>query len=305
MLNLALVPKTAAQFQQLQPAWSPDGRSFAYLSNETGQFQLYLRELKTNTIQQISQAKEDILQFKWSPTGQKLAYLSGETLTVMENDGTESMRLMTSPANPLFFAWHPRGRGLTYTCAIKGEATDICLKNLYNHFDINLTEDPGLDRNFAWSPDGTQLVFGSDRAGKPDLYLLNLPTQELRRLTDLPGNTLDPVFAPNGRYIAFVADQDGTDQHFAVYVLDLEQNELLRLSDTRGNHQPLWFPDSQYLLINTNSQGAWEYYRVRRDGSERERLGDGLVCSIHPDGKKLLVQAGGNGFQSIQLVNLK
>jgi TolB protein len=223
----------------------------------------------------------------------------------MEDDGTEAMRLMTSPASPLFFAWHPQGRGLTYSCAIKGQSTDICLKNLYNHFDINLTEHPDLDQSFTWSPDGTRLVFGSDRAGRLDLYVLNLLTQELRRLTDLPENTRDPIFAPDGQHLAFVADQDGTDQHFAVYVLDLGKNELLRISDTRGHNRPLWFPDSQYLLINTDSHGAWEYYRVKRDGSEREKLGDGQVFSIHPDGKKLLIQSSESGRQQVKVVILE
>lgn len=305
LLHLGTWQKVEAQVQQLRPAWSPTGRSYAFLSDKTGKYQVYLQDLQTNTSKRISNATEDVLQFKWSPTGQKIVYLSDGALVVMEDDGTEAMRLLTGHTNPLFFDWHPRGRGLTYSCAIKGESADICMKNLYNHFDINLTEHPALDRNFSWSPDGSMIAFGSDREDKMDIYLFDIRTQEVRRLTDLPGVTIDPVFSPDGLHIVFIADQDGTNQHFGVYVLNLELMELRLLSDTRGYNLPLWFPDGQSLLINTKRGGSWEFYRVKLDGSGREKLGQGLAFSIHPGGLKILTQSGESSRQQVNILNLK
>lgn len=302
---MGYLPTAFAQYAQLQPAWSPDGQAYAFLSNEIGRYQLYRYDLETHSTRQLSHAKEDVEEFKWSPNGNKLLYLSGGTLTVMDSDGAEPMRLMTHPTDPMFFDWHPQGRSITYSCSTKRGEADICLKDLFDHLDVNLTDHPAPDRNFSWSPDGQWFAFGSDREGEQHLYLLNVYKQEIRSLPDLPPGPIDPVFAPDGRHLAFIADQDGLHRNFAVYTLDLKEQRLRRVSDTLGDHRPLWFPDGRSLLINTNSKGDWEFYRIHPDGSGRQKLGDGRAFSIHPDGTKVLVQSGGPGRENIRIQELR
>src|SRR5258708_8393662 len=67
----------------------------------------------------------------------------------------------------------------------------------------------------AWSPDGRQIAFSSDKAGTADIYVLDLATKAERRITRInDAAELDPVWSPDGTKIAFL-NQSGTG-----YIID-------------------------------------------------------------------------------------
>lgn len=304
-LSVGISQVIGKQSRQIRPAWSPTGNCYAYLSDESGLFQLYLHDLEANKTRQITDSEVAIQQFKWSPGGDQIAYLSEEGLTIIRADGSGSMHLNTRLNLPVFFQWTPEGRAMTYSCTIEDKVSDICLKSLFEHFDINLTEDDAPNRNFSWSPDGTKLAFGSERGGRLDIFLLKVSNDELQRITDLPHNAVDPVFSPKGDVLTFLYDRDGQHQHFDVYGYELTTGSLKPIYTGEGYNLPLWFPDNQHLLINSNSNGRWAFYRVSRDGTDRKKLGNGLAYSIHPDGYRVLVQSGAAGAERIEIVVLE
>ena len=94
-----------------------------------------------------------------------------------------------------------------------------------------ITNDPFVDADPAWSPDGSQLVFSSDRAsnGNIDLWLRDMKSGADRRLTQLPTGDFGAAFSPDGKRVAFLSllsHSSGAD----VYVLDVcESDGRLRL----------------------------------------------------------------------------
>ena len=78
-----------------------------------------------------------------------------------------------------------------------------------------LTHDRFVDIDPAWSPDGTQLAFSSDRAGTMDLWIHDFATGRDRRLTSQPTAEISPVWSPNSRLVAF---KDNTGAYFTVTV---------------------------------------------------------------------------------------
>ena len=52
---------------------------------------------------------------------------------------------------------------------------------------MRLTDDPGFDDRPSWSPDSNQIVFGSNRGGSMQLYVMNVDGSGLRQLTRQPG----------------------------------------------------------------------------------------------------------------------
>ncbi len=75
---------------------------------------------------------------------------------------------------------------------------------------INLTTDRANDVFPAWSPDGTQITFSSDRAdkGNLDVYVMNADGTGVTQLTDAPGEDRGTSWTSDGELIVFLSSRD-------------------------------------------------------------------------------------------------
>ena len=163
------------------------------------------------------------------------------------------------------------------------------------------TDDTYRDTDPAWSPDGRQLVFTSDRAGSMDLWVTEpaiCGDENLRRLTAAPGAELAPAWSPDGRRIAYLTEAP------ALVVVDAETGaELFRYDALYSPGLPSWSSDSRHLAIaefQRSNARFWDgrnrvliidtedgdaRFLDRPSGSFGVRDGDGPAWS--PDGSKL------------------
>ena len=89
-----------------------------------------------------------------------------------------------------------------------------------------LTFGAGLQQNPAWSRDGRQIAFASDRFGNLDIWVQRVGASEPARLTSWPGREWEPDWSPDGRWIAFQSDHEGG----GLYIVSAEGGEPRRLS---------------------------------------------------------------------------
>ena len=86
---------------------------------------------------------------------------------------------------------------------------------------VNITHDAAYDCDPAWSPDGSQLVYCSDKAGGLlQLWLRDMKTGRERQLTHLSTQPISPTFSPDGKRIAYL-DVDGMWRRASIAVLDV------------------------------------------------------------------------------------
>ena len=128
---------------------------------------------------------------------------------------------------------------------------------------------------------GGQIVFVCYALGNHgSLYLLDVGTGEVRRLTPDTAWNLDPAWSPDGRRIAYQSTRDGRDN---VYVMDVESGAVRRLTDGRGfSGYPSWSPDGSWIAFDSSRDGIEAppnppgYYRtiylIRPDGTGLRRL---------------------------------
>ena len=106
----------------------------------------------------------------------------------------------------------------------------------------NLTRNPGSDVEPAWSPDGREIAFASDRDDNDEIYVMNADGSGPRRLTENPAGDVCPTWSPDGRRIAFVSDRDGDRE---IYVMNADGSGHRNL--TRNRHAedtvPAWSPN--------------------------------------------------------------
>lgn len=81
---------------------------------------------------------------------------------------------------------------------------------------MQLTFDPASDNTPAWSPDGTEIAFGSDRGGNVDIWVMSATGQDLTRLTVDPATDYAPAWSPDGRAIAFISSRTGRTELWAI-----------------------------------------------------------------------------------------
>jgi len=131
----------------------------------------------------------------------------------------------------------------------------------------------------SWSPDGKRLVFASiDKGGNNDLYILDLATKHLTRLTNDFYSDNDPAWSPDGRWIAFSSDRNphGMKGKFNLFLYDVETGYIEYL--TRGEksfYAPAWSRDGKTIAFTTDLDGAQNVWIA--SVTDRRNAGEPLV----------------------------
>ena len=138
-----------------------------------------------------------------------------------------------------------------------------------------------VDYDPVWSPDGSSIVFTSDREGSADLFRVKPDGSALERLTDNPAYDDQAAFSPDGKQLVFVSTRgDGTAD---LWTMDLASRRAKALtSGAGGDFRPSWSPDGQWIAFSSDRAGTIGFAHGRWEGLQ---LVDLYV--IHPDGTGL------------------
>src|SRR5262249_31997044 len=116
-----------------------------------------------------------------------------------------------------------------------------------------LTFNLGYDDQPIWSPDGTKLLFSSDRDGDIAIFVMNADGSNPTNLTpDLA--SFDARWSPDGNKIAFTAKTASTGENIYVMNADGSQKVNLTLDNTHINAMPFWSKDGKQLFFITTRE---------------------------------------------------
>ncbi|MFH1570890.1 MAG: BamA/TamA family outer membrane protein [Gemmatimonadota bacterium] len=219
---------------------SADGRWLAFAAKSRGRDRLYLWDLEKGRLDQ------------------KLSF--------------EAVVSITSPT------WSPDGRRLAFAGARPdGEADLYCVDVASGQLQA-LTADLYDDRDPDWGPEGSGLVFSSDRwaggrKGEYNLFHLDPDNGRIRPLTQGPHSDLQPAWSPDGEWIAFASDRD---RMYDLYALRLaagaEPQGTVRLSRIlTGAFDPAWLPGGGGLLFTGYEAASFQVYRLDLPGGSPTR----------------------------------
>jgi Tol biopolymer transport system component len=138
----------------------------------------------------------------------------------------------------------------------------------------------------AWSPDGSKLVFQTDRDGNFEISVMSVDG-ELVQLTDDPADDLEPDWSPDGSRIAFSSNRAGM-RHIYVANADGSSPTQITAADADDN-EPAWSRDGKRIAFVRTMEGDKEIYVVNADGSNESRLtsnpGVDMSPNWSPDGR--------------------
>lgn len=252
--SLLLSPATGAGRQNVAPSISPDGTRIVYISEQDlFSFDLFLADARTGeTIRRLSSAASD--------------------------PHTDALRFIDTSG-----AWSPDSRLLAYV-VFAGGRNEIVIADADRGREvrrIRTSRELGEITGPVWSPDGTTLAFSGQADGTTDLYLLDLETEAVTKLTDDRHAVLHPTFSPDGRRIAFTSDRGPeTDFSRLVYsemriaLMDLETREIetLEIFGNVRHSNPQFTPDGQGLYFLSDPDGFSDIFRLELATGEVQRV---------------------------------
>jgi len=133
--------------------------------------------------------------------------------------------------------------------------TDIWTYDLETQSAKRLTFDPAIDSVPIWSPDGTRMVFSSNRGVTFDLYLKDTNgAQEEKPISQDGPDRFPSDWSRDGKYVLY---ERGTDL-WLVTIPELRATQFLKASSTLKNGQ--FSPDGKWVAYSSNESGRWEVY---------------------------------------------
>lgn len=260
----------SAGYDDMFPAWSPDGTRVVFTSTRDGDPEIYLADVGTGSLRRLTTAPGRDAHPAFSPDGTQIVFQSprrgGATQIFTMNVDGSNQRPLTGNAGfcgmPVFSR---DGSQLTFQCsddAGKPGSTQapwrIVVMAATGGPLRTVTHGPGNDQVANWTPDG-RIVFYSNRGGSDQLYLLDLDNGAVTGVTSPPGVHRGGTFSPDGRHIAFMSNRDASPAD--VYVMNGDGSNRRRLTTTGPDHGvPFFSPDGKWILyqrVDNKRQRIW------------------------------------------------
>jgi TolB protein len=167
---------------------------------------------------------------------------------------------LTERGNEALPAFSPDGRWLAYG-RVLDQQRDIWISLAAGGLPVQLTTDPAVDLHPSWSPDGSRLVYASNRSGSYDLWTIRVSEGtadgEPVQLTTGETRELFPRWSPDGKRIAYIVEGPADSE---VWIVGPDGAPPPRRV-THGSHarQVRWDRASGSLLVS----GTWGSESVR------------------------------------------
>ncbi len=192
---------------------------------------------------------------------------------------------------------------------------DIFESNLDGSGLKRLTSEKGYDAEGSYSPDGSKIVFCSNRSGEKnlELYIMDADGKNVRKLTNAPGcYNGGPFFSPDGKKVIFRSDRKKKD-HLQLYVIKVDGSGEKALTDDENwvFWAPFWYRDSTHIIYtaadhsNPLMRPNYDLYWMNIETGKKVRLtyapGADVLPVFSPDYTKVMWTSNRDGRSPTQL----
>ncbi|MGQ0814730.1 MAG: hypothetical protein ACT4O1_09735, partial [Gemmatimonadota bacterium] len=181
-------------------------------------------------------------------------------------------------------AWDPSGQRVVFEGLSTAGFSDLYTVDFTTQQRVTLTQDRYRDEDPDWSPDGSSIVFASDRTayganGFTNLYLLNVASRQISALTFGKWNDQDARWSPDGTRIVFSSDRAGS---YDLYAVDRAGDGRRITMLTGGAFDPEWLPDASGLVFAGFQEGSLKIFRYSLQADSANALRIALAPNAVP-----------------------
>ncbi|MHB2149003.1 tetratricopeptide repeat protein [Calditrichota bacterium LG25] len=279
-----VTPVVQGEANEAFGAFSADGNQIIYQSDQNGNWDLFILDLTTNEVKQITNSSAHEENPSFSPDGVHIVYTSTEDdhrdvdfsqklrdIYVMDLITGETENLTKNGSDD----WHPKysfsGDFIVFVSQ-RNDLREVPFYEMYSdifimqnngRFQLSLTRDEFNDGSPALMPGSTDeegtVVFDSDRSGSFAIYKMDIRTKVITQLTHNPDvNDVSPDVSSSGDKITFFSDRDG---NYEIYLMNNDGSAQQRLtSNPAEDLNPVFSPDGNKILFHSDREGNFDLY---------------------------------------------
>ena len=329
--NIWLVSRDGVELKQLtrsqswlyDPVISPDGRHLYYGGvSQHGNFVLFRAEMSLTRKALAGEPVEiantglgRIKNLSISSDGKRIAYSAPSMRSNIFSVPIDSRGEMGGAPHTLtedtsyrkgLPRFSPDGNRIAFVEFRGGTNQDIWVMDRDGQNVSQLTTDPATDWAPSWSADNDQVVFQTNRLGRPTIWSISIKTRRDVKMVETGQETGWPSISPDGKTIAFNSIESGT---INVWVIPSAGGEVRQITfDQEQMGWPSWSPDGKLLAIQMKRGDDTHVAVIPSEGGEVKQItfdrGQSWPGSFSPDGDKVTFAGFRNGSWNIYWVSL-
>ena len=259
------------------PAWSPDGRKLAFVSERDGNSEIYVMNVDGSEQENLTRQPASDSNPSWSRDGRRIVFVSrrdgNSEIYVMNADGSGLRNLTRTPSNDRDPAWSPDGRAIAFVQrkCVPNPRDTRCGPGYETYLYVVNADGSGLRRlttrqahlvNPSWSADGKTIRYGR-----------SLVNADGSGHSELPRNVpLAGAWSPDGQRIAVVsvahsfADARNPTK-LGLWVVNGDGSDARRVAAKATSGVPAWSPNGRRIAFR-----RFDLFVVNADGSGLRRL---------------------------------
>lgn len=229
--------------ENFSPSWSPSGKYIAFVSTRDGNKEIYIMNKKGGSRLRLTSSDADDTAPVWMPDGRRILFVSNR-------DGTENFYTVDIKNKEIKkITQFSKGVCGDPSISAKGDKI-IYISNVWMSWQIysydiatknikRLTGPPNGSCNPCISKDGGKILYVSRLGrGNSDIWIMDSNGNNKKQLVSHHALEYSPKFSPDNKYVVFKSNRD---ENWKLYILEIESNKIIRLTDDKGNDEnPDW-----------------------------------------------------------------
>ena len=292
--------------QDDSPAWSPDGKTIAYLSNrEGGSKQIYLFDVASGVETQLTSLTGGAGSLKWTADGRGLVLVSdvfpdcgvaedcNRASTAAAESRSSKARVIDSLPFRHWNTWVEGTRAHVIYHPLEGSARDLT-PGAFNAPPFSV----GGGDEFDVSPDSREVAYASNTdigalSTNSDIFITPIAGGPSKRITTRRGADTSPQYSPDGKWISWLSQQrPGYESDlWELWLYNRATGTSSRIATDFPNWigSVTWAPDSRMLYFVAPEKGKNALYELTLGGKHRRIHGEGASghVAVSPDGNTL------------------
>jgi TolB protein len=262
---------------------SPDRSKAVFVSTRKGRPDLFIADLSSGKVSQLTDDQALETTPTWSPDGRKVVFLSYRTgrgqLHIIDVDGSNLRKLTQGSGEESQPVFSPDGSKVVYTVKLDRREANLRVVDVATGQFTIIGQNPAkaVEIEPQWSPDGKRLAFVVMSGDATNVYTMNADGSERRALTSSEGydRNNSPRWSADGQKLVFLGLRRPSARQ-AIYVINADGSGAREVIGGLEEHLVArWTPKGDEIVFVRFQGRGGQIFAARADGSGLRKLSDG------------------------------